>query len=583
MDILLVKSHRYVSGYIPGSNLGMNILIQLLTGKGYAAEMFQGYAQAALTYVKMLMGTKNKPKIIGFYCDFNNIHWVRTFSQEVKELFPEVILLAGGPQTAGLTADFLQETSIEAACIGEGEETLLELMDFFVHNKGSLKDIQGIIFLDEKGKLVETPSRKPPENLDDIPWPDITLTNDYKYYGLLPILTGRGCPFGCTFCYEGANAKQVRRHSVDSLMEELWDNFKRNPAIKYINFLDDTFTLDAKRVNRICDEIKKIREDYDFVWFASAHISTIDKHRDMAKNMAAAGLKKIFFGLESGSDQVLKSYNKKITRKMAVDVINHCVESGVHGISGNIILGGPHETLDTINESETLIMELLHNAPGQFETAYFSFLPYPKTPITLQPEKFGMEIYEDLIDCCNEDIPLSRTKELDFIDLTNIRLAANKRLQNEMRNIYLDGKIPEAVILDSYRLGRRYGVFTRWNEYVYKNMPIDNEYWKMRASGEYVLQRQLGHLEEEAVVHRTFELWLYTDVSGRKPKILNHELGELDYTLLKLCNGRLAKKEVLQQGKMQLDPQGKNPDFYCEAEQSLNKMEGNKWILYRNP
>jgi radical SAM superfamily enzyme YgiQ (UPF0313 family) len=583
MELLLIKSHRYVSGYIPGSNLGMNILTQLLRQKGYQVEMFQGYAKEALNYVIDLMKQEDKPKIIGFYCDFNNVHWVKTFAQEVKKNYPEVILLAGGPQTAGMDAKFLKETAIAAACIGEGEETILELMDYFIKNKGSLNEIQGIIYLDKTGTLVETEPRKPPEELDDIPWPDITLTNDYKYYQLLPILTGRGCPFGCTFCYEGANAKRVRRHSVSSLMTEIRENFRRDPAINYINFLDDTFTLDHKRVNQICEEIKEIRKDYDFVWFASAHISTIDKHREMAKNMAAAGLKKIFFGLESGSDGVLKSYNKKINKKMVVDVIDHCVESGIHGISGNIIIGGPHEMAGTIKESEDLIMELLYRAPGQFETAYFSFLPYPKTPITLNPEKFGMEIYEELIDCCNEDIPLSRTKELDFTDLINIRLQANKRLQNEMRKIYFDGKIPEAVILDSYRLGRQYGVFTRWNDYVYKNIPIDDAYWKMRASDEYVLSVEMGKNNEAAIVHRTFELWLYTDVSGKKPQIFDQELDEIDDTLLKLCNGKLSKKEVLQQGKMKLDPQGKNANFYRQAQQALDKLEGNKWILYRKP
>ncbi|MBI4857952.1 MAG: B12-binding domain-containing radical SAM protein [Acetobacterium woodii] len=583
MELLLIKSHRYVSGYIPGSNLGMNILTQLLTKKGYDVQMFQGYAKEAMDYVKALMEKEDHPKIIGFYCDFNNIHWVKIFAQEVKKSYPDVILLAGGPQTAGMDADFLKETAIAAACIGEGEETILELMDLFIEKKGALNDIQGIIFRDEDGKLVETEPRKPPEDLDNIPWPDITLTNDYKYYGLLPILTGRGCPFGCTFCYEGANAKRVRRHSVPSLMTEIRANFKRNPAINYINFLDDTFTLDHKRVDQICEEVNKIRADYDFVWFASAHISTIDKHREMARNLADAGLKKIFFGLESGSDQVLKSYNKKITRQMAVDVIDHCVESGIHGISGNIIIGGPHETRDTIKGSEDLIMELLHNAPGQFETAYFSFLPYPKTPITLNPEKFGMAIYEELIDCCNEDIPLSRTQALDFTDLINIRLQANKRLQNEMRKIYFDGKIPEAVILDSYRLGRQYGVFTRWNDYVYKNIPIDDAYWKMRASDEYVTNAQLGRNDEDALIHRTFELWLYTDVTGEKPQIFDQTLDEIDYTLLKLCNGRLSKKEVLQQARKNLDPQEKNLVFYDAAAQSLDKMEGNKWILYRKP
>ncbi|MDP2844150.1 MAG: cobalamin-dependent protein, partial [Acetobacterium sp.] len=286
MELLLIKSHRYVSGYIPGSNLGMNILTQLLTKKGYQVEMFQGYAKEALDYVIALMETENKPRIIGFYCDFNNVHWVKTFAQEVKKRYPEVTLLAGGPQTSGMDAEFLKETAIEAACIGEGEETMLELMEYFIKKKGALELIQGIIYLDQNGSLVETPSRKPPEDLDDIPWPDITLTNDYKHYGLLPILTGRGCPFGCTFCYEGANAKRVRRHSVPSLITEIRENFKRNPAINYINFLDDTFTLDHTRVNQICQEIKEIRKDYDFVWFASAHISTIDKHREMAKNMA---------------------------------------------------------------------------------------------------------------------------------------------------------------------------------------------------------------------------------------------------------------------------------------------------------
>jgi hypothetical protein len=105
----------------------------------------------------------------------------------------------------------------------------------------------------------------------------------------------------------------------------------------------------------------------------------------------------------------------------------------------------------------------------------------------------------------------------------------------------------------------------------------------MRASDEYVIHDQLGRNDQAAIVHRTFELWLYTDVSGEKPQIFDQVLDEIDYTLLKLCNGKLSKKEILQQGQMKLDPQGKNAGFYHQAEQSLNKMEGNKWILYRKP
>ncbi len=560
----------------------MNILIQLLTRQGYTARMYQGYAKEALNYVRAIMDSEDRPKVIGFYCDFDNVHWVKILAREVKNGYPGVILLAGGPQAVDMDGEFLKDTGIAAACIGEGEETVPELMEYFIHNRGALEAIQGIVFLDASSNFVATSPRTPPEALDDIPWPDITLTSDYKHYALLPILTGRGCPFGCTFCYEGANAKRVRRHSVSSLMKEIRANFQRNPDIKYINFLDDTFTLDSQRVDRICEEIREIRKEYDFVWFASAHISLIDRHRAMARNLAESGLKKIFFGLESGSDAVLKSYNKKITRKMAVDVIEHCVESGIHAISGNIILGGPHETRETVQESEDLIMELLYKAPGQFETAYFSFLPFPQTPITLNPQKFGMEIYEDLIDCCNEDIPLSGTAALDFLELTQIRLEANRRLQNEMRKIYLEGRIPEAVILDAYRYGGQYGVFTRWNDYVYKNLPIDDAYWKMRVFGGYVPGSQLGSRGEDAIPHRTFELWLHTDVSGEKPQIADIPLETMDFTLL-TCAAETFKREVLQQGKTALDPSGCRPDFYRQAEESLNAMEKNKWILYQMP
>ena len=90
MDLLLIKSHRSVCGYIPGSNLGMNILIQLLRKKGYTADMFQGYAKEALNHVKAVMQQENRPKVIGFYCDFDNVHWVGLFAREVKKAYPGV-------------------------------------------------------------------------------------------------------------------------------------------------------------------------------------------------------------------------------------------------------------------------------------------------------------------------------------------------------------------------------------------------------------------------------------------------------------------------------------------------------------
>ncbi len=68
--------------------------------------------------------------------------------------------------------------------------------------------------------------------------------------------------------------------------------------------------------------------------------------------------------------------------------------------------------------------------------------------------------------------------------------------------------------------------FTRWNDYVYKNLPIDDAYWKMRVFGGYAVSSQLGARQEDAIPHRTFELWLYTDFGGEKPKIFDTVLDE---------------------------------------------------------
>ncbi len=143
MDLLLIKTHRYVSGYIPGSNLGMNILIQLLTRQGYTARMYQGYAKEALNYVRAIMDSEDRPKVIGFYCDFDNVHWVKILAREVKNGYPGVILLAGGPQAVDMDGEFLKDTGIAAACIGEGKKTVPELMEYFIHNRGALEAIQG--------------------------------------------------------------------------------------------------------------------------------------------------------------------------------------------------------------------------------------------------------------------------------------------------------------------------------------------------------------------------------------------------------------------------------------------------------
>lgn len=568
MDVLLINGHRYIPGYLPGSNLGVNILLQLARKRGYEAEMLQDYVANIVRNLDRMADEDNLPKVVGFYTDFNNITWTEKLIVYLKGLKKETVVIVGGPQSAGLDGEFLKRTGADVLCPGEGEESLMELLDFFLRETGNLSGIQGVGFLQDD-VYVFTPQRKAKKELDDIPWPDLSLTDDYAQV-LFPILSGRGCPMGCRFCYEGANARNVRYASCEKVLDEIRRRAETDPTLRYLNFLDDTFTLDEKRVLEICDGLTELRRTYDFVWFCSGHVDTVLRRPGIIRRMVEAGLKKMFFGFESGSDEMLRRYNKHATRQMILDTVALCVEEGLDQVAGNFILGGPFEDTRTLARSEDLVERLLALAPGQLDTSYFSFLPYPNTAITRESEKYGMKIYEEYIDCCLEDIPLSRTLALSYEDLMRERLMKNFSLQKKMRRLYEEGSVPEKVILHTYRNHHRYKIYSKWMDYVYSHYPIDDSYWRKRANEGYITSREARSLET-CYVMRTFEIWDYYDTTARR--IMTVPVDGLPLALLKMCNGKLRMGEVFRK----LEEQG----FSREAVmRTVADFEKRKWILF---
>ena len=568
MDLLLVNGHRQVPGYLPGSNLGMNILLQLARKKGYEADMLQDYVGRIVRKLDLMAETDNFPKVMGFYTDFNNITWTKKLIRRVKELKPAVTVIVGGPQSAGLGEDFLRETGADVLCPGEGEESLMELLDCFLRGKGQLSEIRGTGYL-ENGVYVSTPQRRAKKDLDDIPWPDLSLTEEYSRI-FFPILSGRGCPMGCTFCYEGANAKNVRYSSCGRVLDEIRRRAESDPTLKYLNFLDDTFTLNEKRVYEICDGIRELRKTYDFVWFASGHADTVVRRPGMIRRMVDAGLKKMFFGFESGSDEMLVRYHKHTTRQMILDTVAMCREEGLHQVAGNFILGGPFEDRETLESSGELVEQLLLLAPGQIDTSYFSFLPYPNTPITKDPEGFGMQIYHEYEDCCMEDIPLSRTVALTYEDLMRERLVRNSNLQKRMRQIYMEGRIPDEVILETFRDHDRYHIYSKWMDYVYSHYPVDRAYWRMRAVDGFLLLSETRKAPDCFAV-RTFEIWDYYDTVSHT--LMKVPMEGLPMALLKLCSGKYRLGEILEK----LEDGGFNRE---EVMRLLREFESRKWVLF---
>jgi len=256
----------------------------------------------------------------------------------------------GGPHVTFTAKETLSNYPyVDFVVRGEGEFTMLELVES-LKKREEPKSVLGLSYRSKSGVIKENPPRPPIMDLDALPIPAYHLLpmSKYTFQGLrfATMVTSRGCPFQCVFCssskicgkkWRGRSAKKV----VDE-MEFLIDKYKVN----CIEFLDDTFTFDRKRVIKICEEI--ISRGIDVNWMCSSRVNLFN--RELAFKISSAGCQCVYFGVESGSQRILNLMRKGITLGQAVKAINLAKEAGINTVA-SFILGMPDESIDEANST----------------------------------------------------------------------------------------------------------------------------------------------------------------------------------------------------------------------------------------
>ena len=285
------------------------------------------------------------------------------------------MLVAGGPLPSLYPGEYLE--TFDVVCVGEGEETMLELVQAS-EGEVDLSEVRGICFGQKNGvsapnqSIVKTLPRSPIENLDSISFPardlyDNAAYQDYflKRFGRkeTSIITTRGCPFDCDFCSRPIFSRDFRARSAKNVVDELCDISRL--GYDWVWFSDDCFTLNAKRVIDVCEGIRKHR--LGLKWECLSRVDTFNS--EIAIAMKSAGCSRVFFGIESGDDEILREMRKQISVsdvRRAVDVV---VGAGLEA-AGFFIVGYPGEDDSTILKTIKFATEL--------PLDYVSFsLPYP--------------------------------------------------------------------------------------------------------------------------------------------------------------------------------------------------------------
>ncbi len=466
-DILLIYTQRSFYGGIGlraayGKIIGLDILAACANEKGYSARLYTGDVNHAVSVIEQEI-EQNHVRLIGFYCHYDNQTDVAGLSRRIKET-SSLPVLVGGPQSVVLGDAFLAASKADAVVRGEGELTFLELLDYYLAGKGTLEKIKGIIFRNSCGEVVKTPDRELIKNLDALPFPNPAkhhLPSEFSNRQI-NIMTGRGCAFSCSFCYEGHNTKTVRFRSVENVLSEVEQRLEQEGEKKshFICFNDDTFTIDPCRVLKICEGLRRLRKQYDFTWFCEAHVKTLIKRPDILPVMIKSGLVRLQLGLESGVQRVLDAYRKQVTLEEILTVVKLCAEHELPMLFCNVICGGAFETQETVEETERFVKKLMESAPGILAVSTMIFIPFPHTPMSREPQKYGLTLLDATSETSLGEYATARTETLTREEITRLNQWLLSRIKTNM--VALRNKIPFKQIRRLFQIEATYGISSEW-------------------------------------------------------------------------------------------------------------------------
>lgn len=303
----------------------------------------------------------SQPTLVVVRTALCSLDWDMSVCATIKQASPHVKLAVYGSILPHVRPRVEQEASLDYILLGEPDETVRELAE------GRAEDeILGLTFLRD-GAWIERPARPFLKDLDSLPFPDWEAL-PYQRYALpassasaqvpfLPMLTSRGCPFGCHYCpYPLGQGLPFRRRSAKNVVDEI-EHLVRDLGIQYILFRDPVFTLRQDRVAEICREIQA--RGLKFRWKCETRPDCVTE--DLLQQMAAAGCEGINFGVESAEAEIQAGVGRKpITREKIIEIVDICRKLKLKTFCF-FIIGLPGDTVRSVLKTIDLGVRLRSN------------------------------------------------------------------------------------------------------------------------------------------------------------------------------------------------------------------------------
>ncbi|PKN75750.1 MAG: hypothetical protein CVU52_05890 [Deltaproteobacteria bacterium HGW-Deltaproteobacteria-10] len=307
------------------------------------------------------------PHIVGITCMTMSYYYLKDVAEIIRDYNKNIHIIAGGFHPSIFPDDVMRENNeVLAVFIGEADNTLADMVSLLEKEDFSseqLKVIPNIVFRAPDGSLHKTDSQPFIDNLDDLPFLDYSLANNYfkrfhpavnRHFLPLPnaaVYVSRGCPFNCVFCGRSITGSRIRSHSIEYRID-LIKHLKKKYNIGSIVFTDELFTSKKSDILKFCENIRKEGLE-NILWACGGRVDSLDD--EICQSMFAAGCRQITFGLESGSQKILNNLNKKTTVEKARTALRLCRKNNLT-VTASVILGSFGETISTMRETYDFIM-----------------------------------------------------------------------------------------------------------------------------------------------------------------------------------------------------------------------------------
>jgi len=350
MKILLIRSNGFgpfnetnITGVYPP--LGLAYIASVLRNASYQVNLLDnqilGFPSNSLkNEIKRIA-----PDVVLLSSMTPSWQGIIKLSRLIKDISPHIITGVGGPHLSAYPIESLSQESFDFGVYGEGENTILEVIKTIQEGK-TLDGIKGCIFR-KNGEVIVNAPRKEIDDLDSIPFPSIELLPYKKYIALsvnspfFTIVTSRGCPYNCKFCFQGYLGR-YRARSPENIVNEI-EMLVNEYGIQEIITFDETFAVEEQRALRICELIQK--KGIKLKWDIRTRVDLLNEK--VLSSLKSAGCSRIHLGIESGNQEILDKMKKNISIPKVLEKVKLAKKIGFE-VRGYFMLSYPGETYKTI-------------------------------------------------------------------------------------------------------------------------------------------------------------------------------------------------------------------------------------------